>query len=358
MEFDPRRGKTGIRFVKSLIAAGGDLENALHYAQSQKSFRDTPAVAEILKANIDAMSGVSNPTLIAAPGADLLTLVRPGEIIGKIAGPHRIPFDVLLNTQSGSATAHWVGEGKPAPLTAQSYGTQIKLPRLKVIAMGAVSGELARSPTADAEAELSRDLSGAGVQASDEAFIDPSNSGIANVKPAAVTYGAPTFASSGNTAPFIAADITEKLVGTLVDAGSTLQFGVLIMHTITAAWISGLTTSGGGRAFPDINVRGGLLMGMPVITSASVPRVGSPLSGYIILLDGSRIWIADEGQMTLDVSTQATVEMKDDPTNDAVTPTATTMTSAFQTGTVIVRSTRILNFKAASGAAAVLVTDY
>ena len=47
----------------------------------------------------------------------------------------------------------------------------------------------------------------------------------------------------------------------------------------------------------------------------------------------------------VDVSREASLQMLDNPTNDTVTPTATSMVSMWQTNSVAFRAERILNWK-------------
>lgn len=59
----------------------------------------------------------------------------------------------------------------------------------------------------------------------------------------------------------------------------------------------------------------------------------------------------------LDVSREASLQMLDNPTNDSVTPTATTMVSMFQTNSVAFRCERILNWARRRDNAAVYLTS-
>src|SRR6185436_16127562 len=127
-------------------------------------------------------------------------------------------------------------------------------------------------------------------------------------------YGAPTFNSSGSTASAIAADL-KLLVQSLVSAGSNLSAATWVMDSISAVHLAGLADS-----FPGVTATGGTLMGLPVITSGSVVRAGSPSTGYVCLVDADGVWLADDGETQLLASKQAAVELSDAPAGSSTTP--------------------------------------
>jgi hypothetical protein len=74
----------------------------------------------------------------------------------------------------------------------------------------------------------------------------------------------------------------------------------------------------GQPEFPNISMGGGSLFpGLSVITSQTVP------SGTVIAVQPNDIYLADDGGFMVDVSKEASLQMLDNPTNDSVTPTAT-----------------------------------
>jgi hypothetical protein len=95
----------------------------------------------------------------------------------------------------------------------------------------------------------------------------------------------------------------------------------------------------GQAEFPNISMGGGALFpGLSVITSQSVP------SGVVVAVQPSEIYYADEGGFMIDVSREASLQMLDNPTNDVVTPTPTSMVSLWQTNSVGFRCERVLNW--------------
>jgi hypothetical protein len=67
----------------------------------------------------------------------------------------------------------------------------------------------------------------------------------------------------------------------------------------------------GQDEFPGITTQGGRFMGLPVITSNHVP------SGVVTLVNASDIYLADDGQVMIDISREATVAMNTAPAGDA-----------------------------------------
>jgi hypothetical protein len=65
------------------------------------------------------------------------------------------------------------------------------------------------------------------------------------------------------------------------------------LNTSSAAYLARLRGSGGALAHPNCTVKGGTLLGLPVLTSANIARSGSPSprTSYVALVDASRIWL-------------------------------------------------------------------
>jgi len=111
----------------------------------------------------------------------------------------------------------------------------------------------------------------------------------------------------------------------------------------------------GQKEFPDITMMGGTFEGLPVIASEYVPTVTG--GAIVILANASDIWVADDGQVVLDASREASLQMDDAPTNNSVVPTATTMVSMFQTNSVAMRAERWINWQKRRPAAVQVLDD-
>jgi hypothetical protein len=149
-----------------------------------------------------------------------------------------------------AVAASWRDEG------AAYRDSPIKLTRVTglepfdVGAMIVASNEVLRDAALDAELWLRDQLVKALAVALDAAFIDPSNSGSADVKPASVTNGTGT-----------AGDSPQEYWGDTY-TGNPLNSWIVI-NPWTAARLS-------GAARTVVGVRGGTLAGFPVITSTAV----------------------------------------------------------------------------------------
>jgi hypothetical protein len=113
------------------------------------------------------------------------------------------------------------------------------------------------------------------------------------------------------------------------------------MRPRTATYLSRLRGTGGAPAYPGIGAKGGVLLGLPVITSANVPvRAVTGDPSYIVLLDASAVALADDGESRLNVSLNASVQL-----DDAAAPGAQNLASLWQLGLLGIRAERIVNWK-------------
>jgi hypothetical protein len=131
---------------------------------------------------------------------------------------------------------------------------------------------------------------------------------------------------------------------------------VIVMRQAQALALSLMRNSLGTREFPDITMNGGFLEGIPVIASQYVP------SGIVAAIAAPEIYLADDGGVSIDLSTEASLEMADDPTNatnDAASPpqpVETDMVSMFQTNSVAIRAEREINWRRRRSAAVAYLT--
>ena len=122
------------------------------------------------------------------------------------------------------------------------------------------------------------------------------------------------------------------------------------MPATTALSLSLMQNPLGQAEFPGLNMRGGTLFGLPVIVSEYVPTATA--GAVVALVNASDIYLADDGGISIDISTEASLEMDNEPTNDSVTPTETTLVSMFPTNSVAFLAERTINWKARRTSAA------
>jgi len=337
------------RYAMALGAAKGQLGTALEIAKSR--FSDTPRVVNVLKAAVAA--GTTTDATWAQPlmeytqfAGDFVEFLRPQTIIGKfgqggIPALRAVPFNVNIRAQTSGGDGYWVGQGAPKPLTKVNF-ENIYLPFAKVANIAVITEELLRFSNPSAEALVRDALAGALIERLDIDFVDQGKVAVANVSPASITSDVIALPSNGITAAFIREDVRDAM-SAYIAANITPTTGVWIMSATTALALSLMRNALGQREFPDITMTGGTFEGLPVITSEYV--VSGTSGSIVILVNASDIWLSDDGQVMLDASREASLQMLDNPTNNASSGTATSMVSMFQTNSVALRAERYINWK-------------
>lgn len=336
------------RYAKAVAQAKGNMDQAIRYAQQWET--STPEVAEALKAAIAA--GTTSDSAWAGPlvysenlTSEFVEYLRPQTIIGKMAGLRRVPFNVRYPTQSAGASVGWVGQGaakKVGKLTL-SYGS---LGFAKAAGIVVITQELARFSSPSAELMVRDDLAAEMQYFLDAQFIDPGVAAVANVSPASVLNGASAVrqaAAAWTTAANVETDV-KAFLALFVAQEISLGGAYWVMTPDTALSLSMIRTTGGENfAYPDITVDGGTWFGLPVITSNSVPH--SVSAGAIVaLVKPSEVFLADDGAIAIDVSTEASLEMDSAPSGSSATPTAAQLVSMFQTNSMAIRVERVINW--------------
>lgn len=255
-------------------------------------------------------------------------------VIGQLVGSVAIPMAIKIPHGLGHASVKWAGEGKPSPVSALAFES-VTLPDTKVAAIIPLSKTLLGANQPEVEDIVRECLVRGAVEALDAALLDPNNGGVPNVKPAALTFGAPTFTSMGSTAAVVMSDL-QNLIQAVGASG--LSAPLFITTPVAGAWLGGLQLpSGGGLAFPQAGALGGSLLGIPLTTSAAVPTepFGSPQvpTTSIILVDAARVGLHLRDAIVTR-SERASVEMESAPMQDATTGSGTEQVSLWQCGMI------------------------
>jgi hypothetical protein len=314
------KGSTFTRIAMAKAIARGSDFSAIDIAASR--WGEGSAPARILKAAVAAGStdGASwaGPLAgeYATAVAEFMTLVRAQSIIGRLPNLRRIPPRVPLIRQTSAPKAHWVGEGKPMPLTHMTFARDA-LSTDKLAAMLVVTDELLQAADPASEAMIRAELVRAITDASDAAFIDPTNAGVDDEQPASVTNDADARASSGGSAEHFKKDLAA-----MVEA-----FG----GDLTSAYLIGrpeLFVKLNAQGFENVGARGGEIAGIPALASRNVPNDAD--GDYTLsLIDPTGIsYAADEEQAQISVSRQGSVQMSDMP--DTPPGAGTVMVSLWQ----------------------------
>jgi HK97 family phage major capsid protein len=320
---------------------------------------DTRTLAFVSKASVppgmttvEAWAGaIAEPTNLSS---EFVEYLRPRTIVGRIPGLKRVPFNVRYMGQNSGAVAQWVGQGKGKPVT--SFGVfDGTLLRTKIAAIAVITEELARDSSPAAETLVRDELARAVIERLDVDFIDPAQASSAGVNPASITYGVTPLTSAGTSADNARTDLIS-LLSQFAEVNVDPTNLVLIMPNTLALALSLMVNSLGQAAFSGITPTGGTLLGIPVVASQYAANA-SGSGNLVIALNASDIFLADDGQVTLDASREASIQMTDTPTVDASTSTGQSLVSMYQTNCIAVRAERFVNWAKVRSTAVVFMDD-
>lgn len=315
---------------------------------ARSRFPDDPRVVAYLKTATTAHTtadgtNTGGQELVYAQNltSEFIELLAPTTIVGKfgtngIPSLRRIPFNVRIVGQTTGGTAGWVGEGKLKPVRKFDFNAT-SLTWAKLAAITVQSDELARFSNPSSDALLRSALEETIRQKMDVDFIDPANAGSAGVYPASITRGITALTESGTDAVAVRKDFAQ-LVQAFINANNPLSSGVIITSESMALQFSLMMNALGQPEFPGVTVTGGRLLGFPVITS-QYATTGSPDANLFCLVNASDIFLADDGQISVDVSREASVEMGTDPENESAT-----VVSLWQANLIGLRAERYINW--------------
>lgn len=338
------------KFALAMYAGKGDPTSAKAFAEHK--FADDVRLQSVMKAAV-AAGTTTSPTWAGNLvdyqnlSAEFIEFLRPRTIVGQfgtngIPSLRRVPFNSRIPGKTSAGRAQWVGEGYRKPVTAAGYDA-VTMKWAKIAAISVVTEELERFSD-PAIVQLTRDdLADAVVERMDEDFVDPLKAAGtgASESPASITNGVTPIPSTGTDADGIRADIAALWAvadNTNLPTGSA----VYITDAKTARALSLLRNPLGTREFPGVRVNGaGDLDGTPIIISNYVPSDSS--GSLFILAFASEIYLADDGQVNIDISREATIFLDDAAATS--TPTAAQLVSMFQTNQLAVRAERYVRWQ-------------
>jgi Phage capsid family/Caudovirus prohead serine protease len=341
---EPEPGIRVARLMRCKALAHHEQADIARIAERDYGTRD-PRLVQIIKAGeIPAMTTTAGGDgfIPAESGfGDYAEFLRPQTILGKfgqggIPPLRRVPFRSGLVTMDTGAIGYWVGEAKPKPLTMIDSSRKHLLP-LKTAAIIVLTMELVRDSSPSAELAIRADMTQAIVARIDETFIDPAVVAVAGVSPASITNGQPAIPSSGADADAVRLDL-RSLFAQFDAASNPASQAVLVMSTANARALGFATNPLGQPDFPGMSVSGGSLLGVPVIVSDYA-------GDTVTLISASDVYLADEGGVAIDLSTEASLEMSSTPTQHADgTPAGAAMVSLWQGNLVGFRAERTINW--------------
>ncbi|MFE4157151.1 phage major capsid protein [Pseudomonas aeruginosa] len=290
--------------------------------------------------------------------ADFVEFLRPLTILGRfgqgnVPSLRRVPFRTRLVGQTSGGAGYWVGEGQAKPLTKFDFAGKTLEP-LKVANIAVITKELLRDSSPAADVIIRDQLAAALSERQDLDFIDPAKAASAGISPASILNGIAGIPSSGTDADAVRADV-KAVFSAFIAANNAPTSGVWVMDAITALSLSLMKNALGQNEFPGITMNGGIFEGLPAIVSQYVPRDSG--GGIVALVNAGDIYIADDGGVDISMSTEASLQMDNAPTNNSTTPTATQLVSLWQTNSVGFLAERTVNWDRRRDSAAAYLTD-
>lgn len=346
------KGIAFARFTKALAAAKGVRSEALSIAKSK--YPDDTKLHHVLKAAVNAGT-TTDPQWAGALveyqdfANDFVEFLRPQTIIGRfgqggIPALRQVPFNIRVPAQISGGAAQWVGQGKAKPLTKFDFES-ITFGFAKVAAISVLTEELIRFSTPSADVLVRNGLAESVIARLDADFIDPEKAEVAGVSPASITNGIVGIPSSGSPDEDAAAAFGQFINADLQPTG-----GVWLMSSTTALALSMRKNALGQKEYPEMTMLGGTFQGLPAIVSQYV-------GNQLVLVNAPDIYLADDGGVAVDMSSEASLEMESAPTGDSITPTGTELVSMWQTNSVAIRAERWINWRRRRSAAVARVTN-
>jgi HK97 family phage major capsid protein/HK97 family phage prohead protease len=144
-----------------------------------------------------AQATFAAPLVVTNYATELLELLRPATLLGRIPGLRRVPFNTSMPAQTAGGTYKWVGQGKMKPVTNAQYAA-VTLSFAKASGIIVLTEELVKLSTPSAEAAVRDEMVKGISQFLDGQFVDSTVAAVANVNPASITNGVTGHRSDGH----------------------------------------------------------------------------------------------------------------------------------------------------------------
>lgn len=355
-----RQVPKGVAFARYVGALVKNQNNLMQAAEFAKRWKDsTPEVELVLRGAVSA--GTTTDSDWAAKlveyqtmTSEFLELLRPMTIVGKfgtngIPAMREVPFNTRMVIQTSGGIHRWVGQGQRKPVGDLVIG-EVQLAFAKTSGIIVVSDELMRFSSPNVDVIIRDDLLRGSRQFIDESFVDPTVGPDSAAAPASITYNVGGNPATGSTAEHFRADLAAML-DPMWSANLPVSSGVFIMSNRTAQRFALMRNALGVREFPDITPMGGMLEGFPVITSESVPVDTD--GDMIIFVLANELLLADDGNITIDASREASVQLGTDPEG---ADTNAALVSLWQRNLVAIRGERYIRWKPARSGVVGIIT--
>ncbi|AWY20102.1 phage major capsid protein [Moraxella bovis] len=286
--------------LSSKLASKGDFVSAVEIAKSAGMH---PVVIAELEKSVTVMDTSNSSVLVPTSPltSEFIELLRAQTIIDKLAKYMRAgDFNSTIAGMATGATSAWVGEGEPKPVTNATFNS-VELKRHKVAGIAVLTDELSRFNKFNGDRRILDDLIESNRLLLDLTFID--DQAQSTTRPAGSLHGATIINATGSEEAQIKADLA-KLRQVFIKANLSLTGAHYIMSETRASEWAELTNPLGAPVFTGLQAPTGekTLNGLPVIESESA-------SNIVELVKPSEFYLADEGQVEVSYSTEATITM-------------------------------------------------
>ena len=323
----PNQAKKGVAFAQLIKAKAhavlqqknGNYISPLDIAKSQGM---DPRVIQALEKAVVLDTSNSSALIVENQLADeFVELLRAETIVDKLASMMRVaPFNATIPGMASGAVAGWVGEGAPKPATNPTFNT-VEIKHHKIAGIIVRTDDLLKLSTPSTDQMLLNDLVEASAEVIDTTFMDEQPQTA--IRPAGVLNGAVKIVSTGVTAAAYTADLAA-LRRTFISNNLSLNGAHYIMSETRASDMSELRDALGNAYYRGMDAPTGqkTLNGLPVIESETSADV-------IALVKPSELYLADDGEVEVAFSDQATIDMG-----------ATTLVNLWQQNMTAIRAER------------------
>lgn len=306
----PNKAKKGIGFAQLTKAKAlavlqqkqGNNVSAIDIAKSQGM--DPRVIQALEKAVVLSTTNSSDLIVENQLASEFIEMLRAETIVDKLAPMMRTaPFKTTVPGMATGGVAAWVGEGEAKPATNPTFKT-VKIGHHKLAGIVVRTDELLKLSTPSTDQMLRDDMVEACAALIDTTFIDTSPE--TDKRPAGVLNGATKIDHTGTTVAEYNADIA-KLKRTFITSKLSLKGAHYVMSETRASDMSELRDALGNPYYRGMDAPFGekTLGGLPVIESETATDV-------IALIKPSELFLADDGDVGITFSDQATINMGTD----------------------------------------------
>ncbi|MGP5203694.1 phage major capsid protein [Psychrobacter aquimaris] len=252
---------------------------------------------------------------------EFVELLRAETIVDKLAPMMRVaPFNTTIPGMGTGSVAAWVGEGAPKPATNPTFQT-VEIKHHKLAGIVVRTDDLLKLSTPSTDQMLLNDLVESSATLIDTTFMDDAPQ--TSTRPAGVLNGATKIAATGRTAAEYDADLAA-LNNEFISKNLSLTGAHYIMSATRASAMGRLRDALGNPYYRGMANGPGekTLDGLPVIESENAGDV-------IALVKPSELYLADDGDVEVAFSDQATIDMG-----------ATTLVNLWQQNMTAIRAER------------------